>query len=42
MKEVKKSIYYKDKDGNSRAIKGNWLMSIKDITKILDLYVKHH
>ena len=41
MKKAKKSKYYKDKDGNDRIIKGNRLMSKKDITKILNLYCYH-
>ena len=38
MKRTRKIRYYKDKDKVERAIKGNRLMSKRDIARILDLY----
>ena len=38
MKRTRKIRYYKDKDKVERAIKGNRLMSKKDIARILDFY----
>ena len=38
MKRTRKITYYKDKDDVERAIKGDRLMSKRDITRILELY----
>lgn len=42
MKKVKKIRFHRDKDGNDRTIKGNRLMSKKDIITILDFYCNHN
>ena len=42
MKTVKKSFFYKDKDGIDRTIKSHRLMSKKEIQKILNLHLNAH
>ena len=42
MKKTRKITYFKDKDGVERTIKGNNLMSKRDISKILELYEPPH